>query len=300
MYSTPRLRGRNLRVGLALGALVPLLTAALPAGPALAAPNRADLVVSATADPAEVVDGGGGAAVQVDVRNAGTKPAEDVTLRYVMPPGASFTDGNSAPEGWQCDFLQTLTCTHGPLPAGAAAATLRFYVSFPGGQVGETATVNAIASTTSNELSTDNNNGQATITYIRGVTDLVLTQLQVTNQAHVGDTVNIAVDVTNTGNMTAQEVYVTVPVPPGLTRASEEVGEGWYCDFGDDPATGGPAWRCTWYQLVNGWSAATLDLTATVTSGNSGDNVSLTATASTNSPEDSLDNNSGQASVSIL
>ncbi|MEV4537578.1 CARDB domain-containing protein [Asanoa sp. NPDC049518] len=284
---------------LTLGVLTTLVLVGLPAGPALAAPNRPDLVVSASADPATVVDVGGGSAVRVDVRNAGTKAAQDVTVSYTMPPGGFFTDGNSVPEGWQCDFREDLSCTHGPFAAGASA-TLRFFVSFPAAQVGQTATVTAVASTSGSELSTANNTGQATVSYIRGVTDLAITNLYVTEQARIGDTVGITVDVTNTGNMTAEEVYVTVPVPAGLQPQSEEFGEGWYCDFLDDPAAGGPAWRCTRYQLVNGWGDS-LNLWATVRPAASpGDSVPVRATVTTSSPEDNLQDNSGLASVSIL
>ncbi|MEH0844752.1 DUF11 domain-containing protein [Micromonospora sp. CPCC 205711] len=292
-------RRHTLSARVALGVLGALLAATVPAAPALAAPSRADLAVTASADPTTVVDVGGGAAVQVEVRNAGTRSAADITLRYALPSGAWFTDGNSVPAGWQCDFRTTLSCTYGSLAAGATAPRLRFYVSFPGGQVGETATVTTTASTTSNESSLANNTGTATISYIRGVTDLALTQLSAPAQVRVGDTVDIALDVANSGNMTAQEVYVTVPLPAGFTRVSEAPNGPWYCDFVDDPALGGPQWRCTLYQLVSGWQADTLYLTATVTSGTPGDTVRVSASVSTNSPEDNLGDNSAQASITI-
>ncbi|GIF75406.1 DUF11 domain-containing protein [Asanoa siamensis] len=254
---------------------------------------EADLVVSASADPTTVVDVGGGVAVRVDVRNAGTKAAQDVVVRYAMPPGGYFTDGNSPPAGWQCDFQQSLTCGTATLAAGTAA-TLRFYVAFPPGQVGGFATVTATASTASNETSTGDNTARATATYIRGVTDLV-TGLQVTSEAGVGDTVAIAVDVRNIGNMTAEEVHVTVPVPAGLTRQSEDIGDGWYCDVLDGAD---PAWHCVRYQLVNPYNDV-LDLTATVTDTSPGDTVTVTASATTTSPEDDVQNNNAQATVTI-
>ncbi|MEU4678772.1 hypothetical protein [Micromonospora sp. NPDC023737] len=293
-------RRYRLAARLALGALGALAVTTLSATPALAAPNRADLAVTASVNPATVVDVGGGAAVQVDVHNAGAKAADDVALQYALPADAYFTDGNSIPAGWHCDLRTTLTCTYGSLAAGATAPRLRFYISFPGGQVGETATVTTTASTTSNELSLANNTGQATVSYIRGVTDLAVNQIWAPTQAQVGDTVEIGIDVANNGNMTAQEVYVRVPLPVGFTRQSEGPTGPWYCDFIDDPALGGPEWRCTLYQLVNGWQADTLYLTATVTSGTSGDSVPVTVTASTNSPEDNLGDNSAQTSIALV
>ncbi|MCM0675250.1 DUF11 domain-containing protein [Micromonospora phytophila] len=293
-------RRYRLAARLALGALGALAVATVSATPALAAPSRADLTVTVSANPTTVVDVGGGVAVQVDVRNVGTRAAANVILQHALPPGAYFSDGNSIPAGWQCDLRTTLACTHGSLAAGATAPRLIFYVSFPGGPIGDTATFTTTASTTSNELSLANNTGQATVSYIRGVTDVAVNQVWAPTQAQVGDTVEIGIDVANNGNMTAQEVYVTVPLPAGFTRQSESASSPWYCDFVDDPALGGPEWRCTLYQLVDGWQADTLYLTATVTSGTPGDSVPVTVTASTNSPEDNLGDNSAQTSIAIV
>ncbi|HEX5993937.1 MAG TPA: hypothetical protein VFY84_02215 [Jiangellales bacterium] len=294
-------RRRRSAAALGLGLLTSLVGAALPATPAAAAPSRADLVVTATATRADVVDVGGGATVVVDVRNAGTRAAQDVTVTYAMPPGADFTDGNSPPEGWQCDFRGARTCTYGALAAGASAPPLQFDFYFPPAPAGTTAALTVTATTSSNERSTADNTAQATINYIRGVTDIEVTQVQASpSQAVIGDTVNMSVEVRNSGNMTAEEVYVTVPVPAGFTRQSEDTSTGWDCAFGDDPATGQPAWRCTRYGIVSGWTADPLNLTATVTSGTPGDVPTVTATATTNSPEDDLSDNSGQASVAIV
>jgi uncharacterized repeat protein (TIGR01451 family) len=304
MHRTPHgARRRRLAAALSLGILVPLATALLAEAPAAAAPPAVDLVVSATAIAPrdQVVDVGGGVTVEVDVRNAGRKSAADVTLTYGLPAGASFTDGNAAPEGWTCDFREAARCTYGALAAGASAPRLRFDFYFPPAPAGTTSAVTATARTSSTEFSTTNNVDEAAITYIRGVTDLEVTDVQASPaQVIVGNTVNFFVEVRNTGNMTAEEVHVTVPLPEGFQRVEEPYSSPWYCQFGTDPASGQPAWDCTVYGLVAGYPITGLWLTASVVDGAPGDVATITARATTNSPEDDISDNTGQATVTIM
>ncbi|SCL34196.1 conserved repeat domain-containing protein [Micromonospora pallida] len=303
MHPTPHpTRRTRLAAASGLAALLSLAAATLPAAPAAAAPSRADLAVTATAIAPrdQVVDVGGGVTVEVEVRNAGTRSASDVTLTYGLPDGAYFTDGNGAPEGWTCDFGPAATCTYGALAAGASAPLLRFHFYLPPAPTGTVSAVTATATTTSPELSTSNNTGSAPITYVRGVTDLEVIAAQANPaQPIVGDTVNVSVQVHNTGNMTAQLVHVTVPLPAGLTRVSEDYNSPWYCEFSDTLVAGQPGWSCLYYQLVNGWTPEPLDLSATVATAVPGDVVIFTATATTTSPEDDLADNTGQASVTV-
>lgn len=244
---------------------------------------------------------GGGVTVEVEVRNAGTRSAPEVTLAYGLPSGAYFTDGNAVPEGWSCDFGAAATCTYGALAAGASAPRLRFDLSFPPAPTGTTSAVTATARTTSTELSTANNVGEATITYIRGVTDLEITAVQANPaQVIVGDTVNISVQVRNAGNMKAEDVHVTVPLPDGFTRVAEPNSSPWYCEFGDDPVSGQPAWDCLFYGMVEGYTPDPLELTAAVASGAPGDVATVTARATTISPEDDLSDNTAQGTIVIL
>ncbi|MEV1142665.1 hypothetical protein [Micromonospora sp. NPDC049799] len=299
MYRTPLQspKGRR-KTALVLGALFSVATV-LPAAPAAAAPPRADLVVIATAPRNEVVDVGGGATVVVDVRNGGNRPLADVTLTFTMPSGADFTDGNSTPAGWQCDFRVSRTCTYGALAAGASAPQLRFDFYFPPAAPGTTAAVTVTGTTTSTESTTANNTATGPITYIRGVADVEVTGVGAPAQVITGDTVDIRVDVRNTGNMTAEEVYVTVPIPTGFARQTEDMSTGWDCVVVEDPATGS-AWRCTRYQIVAGYSADTLHLTATVTSAQPGAAWAVVARASTNVPEDDLTDNEGRTDVAVV
>ncbi|MER7330388.1 MULTISPECIES: hypothetical protein [unclassified Micromonospora] len=303
MRPTPHpTRRSRLAAASGLAALLSLAAATLPAAPAGAAPSRADLTVTATAIAPrdQVVDVGGGVTVEVQVRNAGTRSASDVTLTYGLPDGAYFTDGNGAPQGWTCDFGPAASCTYEALAAGASAPSLRFHFYFPPAPAGTVSAVTATAKTTSPELSTSNNTGSAPITYVRGVTDLevIATQAEPA-QPIVGDTVNVSVQVHNTGNMTAEQVHVLVPLPAGVTRVSEDYNSPWYCEFGDTLVAGQPGWDCVNYQMVNGWTDEPLDLSATIATAAPGDVVTFTAKATTTSPEDDLADNTGQVSVTV-
>jgi uncharacterized repeat protein (TIGR01451 family) len=269
--------------------------------PASAGAARADLVVTVTADPTEVVDTGGWSAVQVDVRNAGGKATRDIALTFAPPAGAwFFSDGFTVPESWQCDLVETLTCTRDPLAAGEAADPLRLPLGLPAGVAGETVTVSATGTTGAREASTENNTGQVTLRYFAGVADLDLTRMTTnTESAIVGESISVAVDVQNAGTAAASDVTVTVPLPSGMTRESEYA-EGWDCALSDDAATGQSSWRCTRESLAAREIAGTISLSAKVMAGNTGDTVTFTAKATTSSPEASDANNSGQATTTIL
>ncbi|MCI4063809.1 DUF11 domain-containing protein [Micromonospora sp. R77] len=301
MHPTPPPIRRLARAS-GLAALLSLAVTTLPAAPASAAPPRADLTVTATAIAPrdQVVDVGGGVTVEVQVRNAGTRSAPDVTLSYGLPDGAYFTDGNGAPQGWTCDFGPAATCTYGALAAGASAPPLRFDFYLPPAPAGTVSAVTATARTTGAELSTGNNTGSAPITYVRGVTDLEVVAAQADPAGPiVGNTVDVSVQVRNAGNMTAEQVHVTVPLPAGLTRVSEDYNSPWYCDYGADLVAGQPGWDCLYSGMVNGWTPEPLHLSATIGTGTPGDVVTFTATAATTSPEDDLTDNTGQASVTL-
>lgn len=119
-------------------------------------------------------------------------------------------------------------------------------------------------------------------------------------QPIVGDTVNVSVQVRNAGNITAEQVHVTVPLPAGLTRVSEDYNNPWYCEFGTSLVAGQPGWDCVFYQMVSGWTPEPLHLSATVDTAVPGDVVTFTAQATTTSPEDDLADNTGQASVTVV
>ena len=70
---------RAMRAVLAVLALAAVMTALAPVTPAMAAPRRADLAVTATASPTEVSTAGGRATIDINVQNIGRASADNVT-----------------------------------------------------------------------------------------------------------------------------------------------------------------------------------------------------------------------------
>lgn len=297
MSFNPYHRVRSLlRNGLVVSALAGLATGLLPATPAIADPPLADLTVDLTVDRTEVLDSGQWANLAVDLRNAGVRVSQDITLDFLLPPGASLaTDGYLFPPGWQCDTLRA-TCTHTPLEAGAAAGLLETEFWVPPGTAGDVITL-GVAVSSGPESSTANNTDAVDLRYIRTTVDLeVTTSSPAEQQVVVGEVVALQAMVRNAGTGPSGQVVVRVPLPAGMTRQSES-GDGWDCLLSSSP---GAYWRCTHPPLRGGETAAPLRFAATVTSANPGDVFTLAATASTTSTETTLDNNTAQTTATVL
>jgi hypothetical protein len=262
---------RTLRTVCAVLTLAGATAAVVPAGPAAAAPRRADVAISLTASPTDVTATGGVTIVAVDVRNVGTDAASDLTLTLTLPPGAGPAGEGNSFANWQCDYwtAPTWTCVHGPLAAGAAAESPRFDLYLPGGAHGEAVTVGAAVATGSRELSTTNNTDQVTLHYAEA--DLAAGLTAVPAEVIVGGTVTLALNVQNNGAGTTEAFQVDVHLPATMT-----------------PTAG-------WTQVVE-----TAYLRARVDSGTAGETQTVTATARPVIGEVSTANNTAQANVTVV
>jgi hypothetical protein len=294
MSATPIKQRFLLRAVSAAGALG-LLGGLLSVTPAYAAPAKADLIVTAAANPAEVTDLGGGTTVTVDVRNAGGAGRE-FTLALTLPAGAWIPgDGVVIPPSWHCDLTATATCTHAALAAGAADR-LSLPIGLPADTAGRTVTVSATA-TMRGESSIANNTGRATITYVPSTVDLVFSSVATDEEMVEGDRYYAAPAVTNAGTRTSEEVTLTIPVPAGLTDSAVTPTEGWSCAFDDSAA---PQWRCTHAPMAPGESSFGPSLAATVSGVAPGDVINVTVRVSTTSPESDLGNNTQTNTIRVM
>jgi Domain of unknown function DUF11 len=280
---------------------------AAAAAPASAAPARPDLAVAVTVNPAEVNPAGGIVEVTVLVGNVGSGPADDVTVKVRPPAGttpAPPPEPGFAPLGpaqaattgsWQCDG--EWRCAYGALAADGEAEVLSLRLQFPGGRLGEVATVSATATTSSQETFKTNNTAKARVTYT-AVVDLAMRSVQAdpTDVSSLGDRTILHVLVANDGTADAADVRVTVNPPPG-SRVQEETFDPfeWQCDLAAAP------WVCTRGALQPihqpGGLHAVLIIPVMLPAGTAGDTVTMTATVSTTGPERSLANNSGEVSL---
>lgn len=296
MYSTPpgTWRRRLLPAGLTAAAV---LVGLAPAMPASAAGAQADLVVAASVDPTQVVDTGGSSAVTADVRNAGSKPTRGVTLTLSLPDGAwFFSDGFTVAASWTCDIQPSTTttvhCAHAGLAAGESPDPVTIPFGVPAGTAGDSLTVTAGVATPSAEASLADNTAQATVTYIPGTVDLVLSGMPADADMVVGDTSSFTLDVRNAGTSPSGDVTVTLALPAGVTGSI--YGDNWTC------SPGAGTYACTHAPLLSGWSAEPIWGNVTISSGNPGDALTVTATATTSTPDAAPDDNTGQTTFTLL
>ncbi|MGW4295167.1 hypothetical protein ACWEH1_19205 [Micromonospora chersina] len=270
----------------------------LPATAASAAPPRADLVVTASVDPAEVVDSGDWSNLTVDIRNDGKRTSDAVTLSFALPAGVAFvTDGYVLPDSWKCDLFGTATCTTAPIAAGSAAEPLNIPLSVAAGPAGDVLTISASASGGS-ESSLTNNAGTATLRYIPATVDLDFTAEPAEYQMINGEVVGFTTYVENNGRAKSGEVAVTVPLPAGLVEYSAS-GDGWTCTYGDTAAEGLPGYRCTYAPLWNGLRSNMLTVVAAISGAQPGDVLDMVATVSNPVPDVNPDNDTVRTRVNV-
>jgi Domain of unknown function DUF11 len=163
-----RRRGRRaLGVGLVVLVLSGMAAALVPVGPVAARPRRADLAITGMgAGPAQVLLGEI-VGIGVTVANVGTRVADSVTVHVTLPATLQPPSPGGLGFPWSCDAVAPgWRCVHGPLAPGQVADELQVHGKVVGGVPGDVLTVTAQASTTSRELSTANNTGQAGVTLV--------------------------------------------------------------------------------------------------------------------------------------
>ncbi len=138
-----------------------------PDGPAVAKPRRADITfANMTADPAEVISGDS-VFLSIDLINQGTAASGGLTVIVTLPASLESRSFNAPGEQWERVFrTPSWTCLHGPLAPGEVSDTLHLTAGVVGGTPWDVLTVTAQATTTTRELSTDNNTGQASTNLI--------------------------------------------------------------------------------------------------------------------------------------
>ena len=276
-------------------------SAALPS----AAPTRPDLVVDVTVNPAEVHPAGGDVQVAIVVRNLGSGPGDNVAVKLRPPAGSSLVGDPEVPptpialaaavdsSSWQCDY-STWKCSYGTLAAGGEAETLNVPLHLAAGSLGDKTTVGATASTTSHETATTNNTDKATIIYT-AVADLAVELLSVdTDVSNLGGRSHVQARVTNVGTAEVSDVRLTVDPPAGAWVQPENfTTDEWDCDVTARP------WACTRGALAPA-AFAYLNIPVMFPAGTTGDTMTMTATASTTTPERSLANNSSQMTFTYI
>jgi SdrD B-like domain/Domain of unknown function DUF11 len=271
--------------------------------------DKAKLAYTAVADLAmellfadtEVSNLGGRSFVQARVTNVGTAEVADVRLTMDPPPGGRVQLENFTTDEWQCDVTAApWVCTRGALAPGGFAY-LNMPLLFSPGTTGDTMTMTAMASTTTPERSLANNSAETTFRYVTPEpADLVLLGMSVyPPQVVAADEVSIYIDVENIGGSPADNVTVRVPLPDTVQPVSADGGDDWTCTVGQDAGSGQRVWDCVKprFEAEQLEFVSPIQLVATVGAGTADGTLTFTATASTDSPEQSTENNTLQATT---
>jgi hypothetical protein len=150
---------------LVLSCAIAVLT---PTGRAFAKPRRPDIAITGTTvSPAEVILGDL-VDIRVEVANLGIALSDPVTVTVTLPATLRKLSDNASSQTWHCFSIAPTNwmCSHAGLAPGEVAETLNLPAEVVGGIPGDVLTVTAAATTTSRELSTANNTGQASVNVI--------------------------------------------------------------------------------------------------------------------------------------
>jgi hypothetical protein len=140
----------------------------VPTAQAVAKPRRPDIAITAaTVSPAEVIMGDL-VDIRVEVANLGVAASDPVTVTVTLPATLRKLSDNASSQTWHCFSIAPTNwmCTHAGLASGEVAETLNLPAEVAGGAPGDVLVVSAAATTTSRELSTANNTGQASARFI--------------------------------------------------------------------------------------------------------------------------------------
>lgn len=248
--------------------------------------------------------GGNGARGMAQARatNVGTTAAPGARFTFQMPPDAFAGAWTSDPE-WACDFsTSTWVCTNDrEIPPGGMAF-LNFYPYFPAGTVGDTRTVTGSVTTSAPERSLANNSGTATFTYaVPPPSDLELYGTNVVGRSEVraGDEFELAVALSLGGGTPVEHSTVRVPLPATVEPVSLDSGDAnWTCRL--DAATADRFIECTRAYWDIGTDNSNLLLKLKVNAGTPEGPLAFPVTASTATPESSLENNTATATVDYV
>jgi uncharacterized repeat protein (TIGR01451 family)/fimbrial isopeptide formation D2 family protein len=224
--------------------------------------------------------------------NGPSDAAGPVTLTDTLPAGESYQSGTGT--GWICGSSgATVTCTHsGAIVAEAAASTVTLTVLLASDVLPQAITNTATVSSPTPDPDAGNNTSSTTNTSTTSA-DLSITKTD-DGPFTAGDDGLYYLNVSNAGPSDAREpIVVTDTLPSGETYVGA-TGSGWNCSASGQVVT------CTdGTNLVEGTSAATIDLTVAVSPSLVSASVTNDASVSSPTSDPNLSNNSATDTTSI-
>ncbi len=236
-----------------------------------------DLALTKSSSP-ESVNIGEQITYTVAIANNGQGTAKDVQVTDNVPEGTTLI--SSEPAKGSYDQAKGVWSIGDMAPEESATLTLIVTADTSGPKIN-----NAEASTTLEDVDTNNNMASATTEVQESSVDLQLNKLASSDSVNIGEQITYTITLSNNGQGTAKDVSVTDSIPEGTTLVSPDTAKGSY-----DSASG--VWSVG--ELAPGESAT---LTLTVTADTSGSKIN-NAQAVTSSND--VDSSNNAASVSVV
>jgi len=193
--------------------------------------TNADLALKISKNPSPSVLGQE-TTYTLQLDNLGPDTAQSPSVSFSLPPGSIVTAFMPGP-GWSCvQNGLSFSCLRAELAAGSAPPILIKAITPPPGDGSQNA--GAVAGQASAVQLRDPNllNNSASVPAgnpTPTATDLGVRLTRDPDLASPGDTVTYTLQATNKGNADANNVVVTLSVPPGAEILQTAVGEGWTC-----------------------------------------------------------------------
>nr|WP_272494159.1 SdrD B-like domain-containing protein [Stenotrophomonas mori] len=255
-----------------------------------------DLALSKQATPDPVI-GGGEVTYTVTVRNNGPSAASGFTVTDDLPSGVVLVAGSQSGAGWTFDGANG-TYAGQLANGGSVSYSFRAKVNVGSGTVTNAAHV---AGGVTPDPRPDNNTGTVD-TQVTAGADMSLSKKANPAPASAGQEMTFTLTPRNLGPSAAAGIVVVDDLPEGFeVQGTPTAPAGWSCEV-TTPTPGRQRVRCTRSGELDAGAQEDITVRALVpsTGPNSEGSVTNTAQVSTTTPDANPDNNSGQATFTVL
>ncbi|HVJ38167.1 MAG TPA: SdrD B-like domain-containing protein [Stenotrophomonas sp.] len=256
--------------------------------------SAGDLSIEKIATPDPVV-AGAEITYTITVRNAGPSASAGFNVVDDLPAAVQYVANSFSGSGWTFNPA-TMTATHAAAVASGGNSSFSFRARVTAGSGNVVNTARVQAGTTPDPLP-DNNTGTVTTTITAGA-DLGLTKTATPAPAISGQPVTFNVQVRNQGPSAALNPRFVDNLPTGFLATGGTAPAGWTCTNSNADTTRTCALSGS--LAVGGVANFTITSVVPAAGTNSSGNVTNSATASADTPDPNLVDNTGSTTFTVL